>query len=117
MADAACRHMPAELFFPEEGGRISDRAGKAVCNTCPTRIRCLEYAVTTRQHVGIWGGTSETAAWAVLIAVSSLGAGWAAGSVRCSHRVERRPCGPPPSHVRTIPARPYDQEKEPDSGR
>ena len=59
MSDAACRHMPAELFFPEEGGRISDRAGKAVCAECPTRIRCLEYAVVTRQHVGIWGGLSE----------------------------------------------------------
>ena len=56
---AACRHMPAELFFPEEGGRISGGAGKAVCNTCPTRILCLEYAVTTGQHVGIWGMTSE----------------------------------------------------------
>ena len=55
---AACRNMPAELFFSEVGGNTVDRAAKAVCNGCQSRVSCLDYAMTTRQTTGIWGGMS-----------------------------------------------------------
>jgi WhiB family redox-sensing transcriptional regulator len=32
---------------------------KAVCRVCDVQKQCLEYALTTNQDSGIWGGTSE----------------------------------------------------------
>jgi WhiB family redox-sensing transcriptional regulator len=29
---------------------------KAICDTCPLKVRCLEYAVTNNEHHGVWGG-------------------------------------------------------------
>ena len=31
----------------------------AICNECPVKIDCLEYAINTNQDSGIWGGTTE----------------------------------------------------------
>jgi WhiB family redox-sensing transcriptional regulator len=64
MADAACAHLdltPAEvdrLFFPQRH-QTAEHA-KAICAGCSVREACLDYALTTRQTFGIWGGTSET---------------------------------------------------------
>jgi len=58
-ADAKCAGMPADLFFPEQGSHTASSAGKKVCKTCPVTAACLEYAVVTRQLVGIWGGLTE----------------------------------------------------------
>ncbi|CAN5601145.1 hypothetical protein BH24ACT5_BH24ACT5_17330 [soil metagenome] len=55
--DAACRGMPADLFFPQQG-QPSDQA-KAVCAGCPVRTECLNYALTHYELFGIWGGTSQ----------------------------------------------------------
>ena len=56
-ARAACRNSDVELFFPasEEGAGPA----KAVCATCPVRHDCLEWALATRQHEGVWGGLTE----------------------------------------------------------
>ncbi|MGA0803208.1 MAG: WhiB family transcriptional regulator, partial [Ilumatobacteraceae bacterium] len=35
-----------------------DRA-KQVCDECPVKIECLDFAIETNQDSGIWGGTSE----------------------------------------------------------
>ena len=59
---AACRLMPAEMFFPvgTSGVAVEDlAAAKAVCAQCEVRMACLDYAVETRQEFGIWGGTDE----------------------------------------------------------
>lgn len=59
---AACRLMPAEMFFPvgTSGMAVEDlAAAKAVCAHCEVRGACLDYAVETRQEFGIWGGTDE----------------------------------------------------------
>src|ERR687891_677404 len=32
---------------------------KAVCRACDVQRDCLDYALTTNQDSGIWGGTSE----------------------------------------------------------
>jgi WhiB family transcriptional regulator, redox-sensing transcriptional regulator len=50
------------LFFPV--GVTGDAAlqieqAKEVCVECPVRMACLEYAITTNQEYGVWGGTSE----------------------------------------------------------
>ena len=54
LADAACQGSDTAVFFP-----VSDTfAGeaKAICETCPVRAECLEYAIGTRQPDGVWGG-------------------------------------------------------------
>jgi WhiB family redox-sensing transcriptional regulator len=30
-----------------------------VCDSCPVRAQCLQFALETNQEAGIWGGTSE----------------------------------------------------------
>jgi len=55
---AACRDMDTDIFFPltdEEAG-----PAKAVCATCPVRAECLQFALASRQHDGVWGGLTET---------------------------------------------------------
>jgi WhiB family redox-sensing transcriptional regulator len=59
---AACRSVDPELFFPVSeigpAGRQVARA-KAVCSACRVRQPCLEYALSTRQVHGVWGGLTE----------------------------------------------------------
>lgn len=56
-ADALCAQTDPEAFFPEKGG--STRDAKRVCNECPVREACLEYAMDNDERFGIWGGLSE----------------------------------------------------------
>jgi WhiB family transcriptional regulator, redox-sensing transcriptional regulator len=59
---AACRSVDPELFFPVSeigpAGRQVARA-KAVCAGCGVSALCLEYALSTRQVHGVWGGLTE----------------------------------------------------------
>lgn len=55
-ADAACRDADTDLFFDERS--IQRHQALALCNVCPVRADCLDYAVDTHQD-GIWGGTTE----------------------------------------------------------
>lgn len=54
---ANCRGADADLFFPERGA--STRQAKAICRECSVRTECLEFAITTGEKFGIWGGLSE----------------------------------------------------------
>jgi len=38
---------------------IRERQALAVCDRCPVQVECLAYAVTTRQHHGVWGGKTQ----------------------------------------------------------
>lgn len=55
--NANCRGANADLFFPERGA--STRTAKAICRECQVRVECLEFAVSTGEKFGIWGGMSE----------------------------------------------------------
>lgn len=60
--DAACRDTDPSLFFPvgTTGPAIDQiEAAKAVCRECLVQDECLEFALTTHQDSGVWGGTSE----------------------------------------------------------
>jgi WhiB family redox-sensing transcriptional regulator len=57
IADALCAQVDGELFFPEKGGDA--RAAKAVCGNCPVTAPCLDWALTTRQRNGVYGGLSD----------------------------------------------------------
>ncbi len=58
-AKANCLGSDPVLFFPVGDDPATIDAAKAVCVTCPVRKECLEYALTTRQDDGIWGGLDE----------------------------------------------------------
>ena len=56
---ALCAQTDPDLFFPEGyGTSITRQAEKAkkVCDRCPIRSGCLEWALETGQMTGIWGG-------------------------------------------------------------
>ena len=57
-ARAACRDLDTNLFFPDSEDDAPPAL--AVCAACPVRDECLEFALATRQHDGIWGGATET---------------------------------------------------------
>ena len=59
---ASCRSVDPDLFFPVgTTGLAVDQidSAKAVCGECPVSRSCLEFALTTNQDSGVWGGTSE----------------------------------------------------------
>ena len=60
--DALCRDTAPDLFFPVGSTGLAVEqieAAKAVCNECPSKAPCLQFALDTNQDSGIWGGTSE----------------------------------------------------------
>jgi WhiB family redox-sensing transcriptional regulator len=61
MEQGLCRQTDPEIFFPEgRGTAITTQtdAAKRVCNKCPVRARCLNWALNTGQDDGVWGGMS-----------------------------------------------------------
>jgi WhiB family redox-sensing transcriptional regulator len=59
---SACRNTEPDLFFPvgTTGTAIEQiEAAKRVCRSCEGIEPCLEFALTTNQESGVWGGTSE----------------------------------------------------------
>jgi WhiB family redox-sensing transcriptional regulator len=58
MEQGLCRQVDPELFFPDYGQNVTNRA-RSVCRACPVMDRCLEYALAHPGIKGVWGGTSE----------------------------------------------------------
>lgn len=59
---ASCRDMDPDLFFPvgTTGAALDQiEASKSICNLCEVREDCLDFALSTNQESGVWGGTSE----------------------------------------------------------
>jgi WhiB family redox-sensing transcriptional regulator len=55
---AECAQFP-DIFFPndwEAGTRADDLLAKTVCNRCPLKMQCLEYAMIAEDEQGTWGG-------------------------------------------------------------
>lgn len=60
-ADGACRTVDPDLFFPVAVGAVANRQiakAQQICAGCPVRQQCLDFALRTREPVGIWGGTT-----------------------------------------------------------
>ena len=59
---AVCRDTDPDLFFPvgTTGMALSQiETAKYVCEQCPARDECLEFALANRESEGIWGGATE----------------------------------------------------------
>jgi WhiB family redox-sensing transcriptional regulator len=55
----ACAGIDVEIFFTEEKGNYTNLDFiKKMCNTCPVRVECFEYAIENLVH-GIWAGTNK----------------------------------------------------------
>jgi hypothetical protein len=56
-----CEELP-DVFFAQEASQISQKLveeiAKGICQNCPVRVQCRDYAKSTRV-AGIWGGTTE----------------------------------------------------------
>lgn len=55
---ANCRDTDPEAFFPLIGEGVNGTV-RAICDACPVKETCLEYALGRPQLQGIWGGTSD----------------------------------------------------------
>lgn len=57
---AACRGYRTSIFVPSDGDtpHAVDPTAAALCDGCPVRPDCLDYALNHTVH-GYWGGTSE----------------------------------------------------------
>ena len=53
---AACQGKDPDLWFPEKGESSTEAI--AICEGCPVRSECLEYAIEAGEAFGIWGGTT-----------------------------------------------------------
>jgi WhiB family redox-sensing transcriptional regulator len=51
---AVCATVDPEIFFPEQGG--TPRHAKKLCEGCPVRIPCRDFAFEHNIKYGIWGG-------------------------------------------------------------
>lgn len=55
----SCRDKDPNIFFPEAGEDIAPAV--RICSKCVVKEACLEYAITTKQPKGVWGGESVRA--------------------------------------------------------
>jgi WhiB family redox-sensing transcriptional regulator len=54
--EAACAGADDSLFFPIGDEDPAAAHAKAVCAVCPVQDACLQYALSTNQTDGVWGG-------------------------------------------------------------
>ena len=64
MKDAACIGTDPDLWFEPgaESGQARQRREartRAICGGCPSRIPCLDFAVSQPDLAGFWGGVTE----------------------------------------------------------
>lgn len=57
MDDAPCRGQ-TDLFFPEPVTLQTAAPAFAICETCPLRRRCYDYAIDDSTLMGVWAGTT-----------------------------------------------------------
>jgi WhiB family redox-sensing transcriptional regulator len=55
---AACRGQGPDDFV--RGPKSNYATIRELCETCPVRRECLEYALADESLTGLWGGTTDT---------------------------------------------------------
>ena len=56
---ARCRGVDPEVFYPVSDDDEAADEAKSICALCPVREPCLEFALSTREKNGVWGGLTE----------------------------------------------------------
>lgn len=57
MDEGLCRDLDPATFFPSDGAGVE--VARRICEDCPVRATCLEFALVNRVDHGVWGGASE----------------------------------------------------------
>lgn len=57
MTEGVCAQVDPDLWFPTRGSGHDSREAIKICQGCPIRRKCLQYALDTGE-LGIWGGTT-----------------------------------------------------------
>lgn len=52
----ACRGLDPDIFYPLDEDEPDE--AKAICAICPVREPCLEFALSSREAEGVWGGAT-----------------------------------------------------------
>jgi WhiB family redox-sensing transcriptional regulator len=52
-----CRGLDPEIFYPS--AEDEGLEAKAICAVCPVRETCLDWALESREKIGVWGGLTE----------------------------------------------------------
>lgn len=74
---AGCRGPASALFFApvvserREDREIRESRAKAICAECPVSAQCLDFAMSSREQHGIWGGKNEAERRLMLLQPSS----------------------------------------------
>ena len=55
----ACRGLDATIFHPDPTKGQTASQALAVCDGCVIQKKCLDFALSAREDVGVWGGTTE----------------------------------------------------------
>ena len=55
-SDAACKKYPTHWWYMYD--KLKDRFAKKICNTCPVKAECLQYALQN-EETGVWGGLND----------------------------------------------------------
>ena len=56
-----CRQVDPDLFYPEKGSGLSSlRQARRICDRCPVKAECRQWALDQGEVYGVWGGTSES---------------------------------------------------------
>lgn len=58
MIDAACVDFLRIVDF-HSSSYEEQKTAKAICNECPVRQKCLQYALDNKEKNGIWGGANS----------------------------------------------------------
>lgn len=53
-----CQEVDPDLWFPEQGDRAANQKAKEICSECPVIAECREWAISSREPFGVWGGLS-----------------------------------------------------------
>lgn len=53
---AACNGVDSDIFFPASEEPPAAARAKGICAECPVQEACLQYALSTNQAAGVWGG-------------------------------------------------------------
>ena len=56
MSSAACKDVGPDPFYVEAPHTHAGDEARAICEACPVRRQCLDYAIANHEPAGIWGG-------------------------------------------------------------
>jgi WhiB family redox-sensing transcriptional regulator len=58
-AAGLCKGSDPLVFYPPSEDDTMAEQAKTICGMCAVRQPCLEFALTTREKHGVWGGLTE----------------------------------------------------------